>query len=232
MRNLCIALALLACGTALAQRAAIAPLRNPPPAPAVTTPPTAQGVPPTPAPAFPGLPTTPTVPSTPSTTGPSRVNAAFSRGAEVNDPTQIAAAQVDLAALALFNGPVDGQLSAPTRASIRQFQLINRLPATGQLDAATAATLSAAVLTNPGTNPAGAGSAATVINSTTGATTTTTTPQAQTVTAPTATTLVPPILTAPRIGPPTSLPPTRAEQIEQFPLSIGSLNPEPIFIQP
>src|SRR5262249_24463339 len=153
----------------------------PPPAPAVTSPPTSQGVPPTPAPAFPGLPTTPSVPSTPSTTGPARINSSFSRGAEVNDPTQVAAAQVDLAGLGLFAGPVAGQLSSPTRASIRQSQLTNHLPATGQLDANTAAVLPQAVLTTPGTNPAGAGSAATVANTTTGMTAqTVTTPQAQT----------------------------------------------------
>src|SRR5262249_26694993 len=106
MRNLCLVLASLACGTALAQRGGIPPAMSPPPAPAVVSPPTSQGVPPTPAPAFPGLPTTPTVPSTPSTTGPARINSSFSRGAEVNDPTQVAAAQVDLAGLGFFVGPV------------------------------------------------------------------------------------------------------------------------------
>src|SRR5581483_2469536 len=116
----------------------------------------------------------------------------FSRGAEVNDPTQVAAAQVDLAGLGLFTGPVDGQLSAPTRAAIRQFQVTQRLPATGQLDASTAAVLSAAILTNPATNPAGAGSAATAASTATAATaataqtaspmvSTTTTPQATAV---------------------------------------------------
>jgi len=216
MRNPCIALALLACGSALAQRAPAAPAKNPPLPPSVTTPITAQGVPPTPAAAFPGLPTTPASPSTPSTTGPNRQTQSFSRGAEVNDPTQVAATQQDLAGLGLYQGPIDGLLDASTRAAVRQFQLTQRLPATGQLDANTAAAVSASILSNPATNPAAAAPAMTG-----GATA-----------APAATATVPALSTGARIGPPTTLPPTRAPTVEQFPLSIGSLNPEPVFIQP
>jgi hypothetical protein len=218
MRNSCIALALLACGSALAQRAATPPAVARPLPPQVTLPITSQGVPPTPAPAFPGLPTAPVSPSTPSTIGPNRQTQSFSRGAEVNDPTQVAATQRDLASLGIYQGPIDGQLDATTRAAVRQFQLTQRLPATGQLDADTAAAVAATVIAIPATTPS-------MASTTTMSTTTTTAPA-------TASAALPPTAIGARIGPPTSLPPTRANVVEQFPLSIGSLNPEPIFIQP
>ena len=56
-------------------------------------------------------------------------------------PAQVADVQSLLAAQGVYRGPVDGQMSGSLRSGILQFQLAARIPATGQLDAATAAAL-------------------------------------------------------------------------------------------
>jgi hypothetical protein len=158
---------------------------QPPPA-LLTIPPAAQGVPPTPVPAFPGLPAPPTSPATPNTTGlPTEVTAQLRRQTELSAPIDVAQAQNLLAATGFFRGPIDGVLSGPTRSSIRAFQEATGLPATGLLDNQTAAALGInanAPFTNaPGVNFAvspntAPGATATAVAGTNAVTTTPTTP--------------------------------------------------------
>jgi peptidoglycan hydrolase-like protein with peptidoglycan-binding domain len=101
----------------------------------LTMPPADQGVPPTPAPAFPGLPS----PSSSTAVLPS----AQGLGSQVDSQLRPSAAlstaqamgvQAALSQAGLYRGPIDGVLSASTRAAIRAFQSAARLPPTGQLD--------------------------------------------------------------------------------------------------
>lgn len=113
------------------------PLPPPPPSslnPAGST----AGVPPTPASASPGLPS----PSSSSGSLPSQQGL----GAQINNELrpspslnadQVITVQAALAAGGLFRGPIDGNMTASTRAAVRQFQQIQRLPETGELDAET-----------------------------------------------------------------------------------------------
>lgn len=59
-------------------------------------------------------------------------------------PAQVGDLQTRLQAGGFYHGPIDGQLSGATRSSILSFQETARLPATGQIDAATAALLGVA----------------------------------------------------------------------------------------
>ena len=70
-------------------------------------------------------------------------------------PTQVTQVQTLLQQGGFYRGPLDGQLSGPTRASVRAFQQARNLPATGQVDAVTSAALGlnnsvAARTTGPG----------------------------------------------------------------------------------
>src|SRR5581483_9056904 len=65
--------------------------------------------------------------------------------------------QATLAAGGLYSGPIDGIMSGATRAAVSQYQDMQRLPVTGQLDAETLARLSrgaASVGSNGGTGSA------------------------------------------------------------------------------
>jgi hypothetical protein len=109
-----------------------------PPPSSVALPP--QGVPPTPAPATPGLP----APSSstrvlPSSTGLGAQIDNELRPAGSASVAQVADVQAALAAGGLYRGPVDGVFSSATRAAIRQFQSLERLPDTGELDSETLA---------------------------------------------------------------------------------------------
>jgi peptidoglycan hydrolase-like protein with peptidoglycan-binding domain len=59
------------------------------------------------------------------------------RPAASGNATQVLNVQSALAAAGFFRGPIDGNMTASTRAAIRQFQSVNRLPDTGELDAET-----------------------------------------------------------------------------------------------
>jgi hypothetical protein len=141
--------------TNLGAQGQAAPLPSPPP-PSVTVPLAAQGVPPTPAPAFPGLPA-------PTSSG-AVLPSAQGLGADVESQLRPSAAgttqqvvnlQAALAAGGFYRGPLDGVLGASTRAGIREFQLAAQLPATGLLDAETLARLTGTVPTTTPTGSAG-----------------------------------------------------------------------------
>lgn len=148
-------------GTSTAAQSSTAAATAPLPPSSVSTPASVGGVPPTPAPASPGLP------SPPSDTGVFPSQQGF--GARVEnelrpspglDAAQVADVQATLAAGGLYRGPIDGTLSGATRAAIRQFQELDRLPPTGSLDAETLARLqqgvrSGAVASNGATSTAG-----------------------------------------------------------------------------
>jgi peptidoglycan hydrolase-like protein with peptidoglycan-binding domain len=117
------------------------PAVPPPPPASLTIPPAAQGVPPTPAPAMPGLPSPPASPSTPNTRGlPNQVAAELRPGLQLG-VGQVATAQALLAQDGFYRGPIDGNLSGSTRASVRAFQASVGLPPTGELDLATTTAL-------------------------------------------------------------------------------------------
>ena len=117
--------------------AAATPLPPPPP-PSLTQPPADRGVPPTPAPATPGLPAPSSVTrALPSSTGlGSEINNELRPSASLST-AQVADIQASLAAGGLYRGPIDGVLSGATRAAVREFQSIDRLPPTGLLDGET-----------------------------------------------------------------------------------------------
>lgn len=52
-------------------------------------------------------------------------------------PEAVANAQLTLAGLGLYRGPITGTLTGPTRAALRQFQEATALPPTGNLDTRT-----------------------------------------------------------------------------------------------
>jgi hypothetical protein len=114
----------------------------PPPPTSLTLPPAMQGVPPTPAPASPGLPSPGSFTRTlPSETGLGSQVENQLRPAASLSAGQVETVQATLAAGGLYRGPIDGVFSGATRASVREFQAIERLPATGELDAETIARL-------------------------------------------------------------------------------------------
>ncbi|WP_187144322.1 peptidoglycan-binding protein [Microvirga massiliensis] len=49
--------------------------------------------------------------------------------------------QMELKSRGYYDGPIDGRMSIDTRNSIRAFQLVQRLPETGNMDNATLAKL-------------------------------------------------------------------------------------------
>jgi hypothetical protein len=115
-----------------------------PPPPPTSVNPTAASqntIPPTPAPATAGLPATPNSPTLPSAQGLSAQTTNELRPSPSLDTTQVSDVQASLAAGGLYRGPIDGNMSASLRASIRQFQEISNLPQTGSLDAETMARL-------------------------------------------------------------------------------------------
>jgi hypothetical protein len=116
----------------------------PPPPPSSLNPTTSSNntVPPTPAPATAGLPSTPNSPALSSQQGLSATAANESRPSPSLDVAQVVNVQAALAAGGLYRGPIDGNMNASVRASIREFQQISALPQTGELDAQTLATLS------------------------------------------------------------------------------------------
>lgn len=59
----------------------------------------------------------------------------------LNDTVQVMKTQDALRSLGLYRGPLDGELSAATRQSIRQFQQTRDIPLTATLDARTASAL-------------------------------------------------------------------------------------------
>lgn len=126
----------------------------PPPPASVTTPPSAAGVPPTPAPAVAGLPS----PSSPAGSLPSQQGFSSQVNNELRpspslSTDDVATVQASLAAGGLYRGPVDGIYSGATRAAIREFQQVERIPVTGNLDAETMARLQrGSVGTGVGTN--------------------------------------------------------------------------------
>lgn len=111
----------------------------------LTQPPSAQGVPPTPAPATPGLPApSSTTGALPSSQGLGAQVETELRPAPSLNAAQVADVQAALAAGGLYRGPIDGIMSGATRAAILQFQTISRIPATGELDGETMSRLSGA----------------------------------------------------------------------------------------
>jgi hypothetical protein len=114
---------------------------TPPPPVSVTSTGSNAGVPPTPAPAFPGLPSPTQAGTLPSDRGfDAQTNNELRPSSSLN-VGQVANVQASLAAGGLYRGPIDGNMTASTRAAIRQFQEASRLPATGELDAQTMRTL-------------------------------------------------------------------------------------------
>jgi peptidoglycan hydrolase-like protein with peptidoglycan-binding domain len=115
----------------------------PPPPPATTNPLVNSNntVPPTPAPATAGLPNTPNSPTLPSAQGLPQITANELRPSPALDATQVASVQSSLAAGGLYRGPIDGNMSASLRASIKQYQQITGIPQTGEIDAETMARL-------------------------------------------------------------------------------------------
>jgi hypothetical protein len=117
------------------------PLPPPPPTSVNPTASSNNTVPPTPAPATAGLPSTPNSPVLPSQQGPSSTAANESRPSPSLNTTQVTSVQASLAAAGLYRGPIDGNMTASVRASIRRFQEIAALPQTGDLDSETLARL-------------------------------------------------------------------------------------------
>jgi hypothetical protein len=86
---------------------------------------------------------------------------------------QLSSVQAALAAGGLYTGPIDGINSAATRASIAEYQQVQSLPVTGNLDAETAARLnraasSGSVASNGATSTAGTASTASGFSSANG----------------------------------------------------------------
>jgi peptidoglycan hydrolase-like protein with peptidoglycan-binding domain len=136
--RLAVALAGVAGGVASAQTGTGA---LPPPPPSSVTQPTTS-VPPTPAPATPGLPSpSSSIGVLPSQQGLGAQVTNELRPSPSLNASQVSSVQAALAAGGLYRGPIDGTLSGSTRAAVRQFQEINRLPASGDLDAETLARL-------------------------------------------------------------------------------------------
>ena len=98
-------------------------------------------VPPTPAPATAGLPSTPSSGVLPSNQGLAARTQNELRPAPSLSADQVVSVQATLAAGGLYRGPIDGNMSATLRASIREYQQISGLPQTGDLDAETLARL-------------------------------------------------------------------------------------------
>lgn len=115
----------------------------PPPPPTSLNPTTSSNntVPPTPAPATAGLPSTPNSPVLSSQQGLSSTATNESRPSPSLNVDQVTSVQAALAAGGLYRGPIDGNMNASVRASVRQFQEISALPQTGELDAETLARL-------------------------------------------------------------------------------------------
>ncbi|MDB4964768.1 MAG: putative peptidoglycan binding domain, partial [Myxococcales bacterium] len=125
---------------------------TPPPPSSVTGAASTNGVPPTPAPATPGLPSSPATGVLPSQQGfDARTNNELRPSSSLN-VDQVANVQAALASGGFFRGPIDGNLTASTRAAIRQFQNTNRLPETGDLDRETMQRLSTGVVGGVGGN--------------------------------------------------------------------------------
>jgi Putative peptidoglycan binding domain len=105
-----------------------------------TIPSGANGIPPTPTPAFPGLPVPQSASGLPSGTPPSP-QAQDLRTPVGLTPSQVADLQARLMAAGFYHGPIDGALNGPTRSGIRQFQEAARIPVTGVPDGATTGAL-------------------------------------------------------------------------------------------
>lgn len=103
-------------------------------------------VPPTPAPATAGLPSPPQSPALPSQQGLSAREAQELRPSPSLDATQVASVQASLAAGGLYRGPIDGNMSASLRASVREYQALIGLPQTGEIDGETIARLQRSAL--------------------------------------------------------------------------------------
>lgn len=218
--------------------AQVSGFNTPPPPASVTTPPI--GVPATPAPAFPGLPSPPPGGIAPGHGLPGNVAAQLRPSAQLN-AAQVAQLQTRLAANGFYAGPIDGILGATTLGSVRAFQQTAGLPATGAVDAQTAAALGLALSSPTGSMPTGAPATTTTTITTPQASTTT---PATTTTTPTATTTTTIITTTTPVAPagtvPTATPPMRSRDgrtaSPPFPLeNVPAMTPEsgpPVFIQP
>ena len=135
---------LTATGSAASTNASTLP--PPPPASLNPTLSSHNTVPPTPAPATAGLPSNPPAAALPSQQGlPASVQNEL-RPSPSLSVDQVASVQASLAAGGLYRGPIDGNMSATLRASIRSYQQISALPQTGILDAETMARLTRSTL--------------------------------------------------------------------------------------
>jgi peptidoglycan hydrolase-like protein with peptidoglycan-binding domain len=193
-------------------------------------------VPATPTPAFPGLPTPPPGGIAPGQGLPGDVAAQLRPSTQLN-AAQVAQLQSQLAANGFYRGPIDGILGSTTLSSVRAFQQSASLPATGTVDAQTAAMLGL-----PLSSPTG--SMATGAPTTTTPSTTTTTPSTTTTTTPTTTTTTTITTTVTPLSPlgPVPTAPTATGTTDgrtaspPFPLSNPpQMNPNegpPVFIQP
>jgi hypothetical protein len=220
-----------------------------PPPPSLTLPPSVQGVPPTPAPAFPGLPNPPTSPSTPSTVGlPDAVTSQLRPAPSGQAPINVADAQNQLAGGNFYRGPIDGQFNTATRASIRAFQVSVGLPATGLLDEQTATALGLSGFAPTATTSTAANGGTVTTTTTTPQTSTTTTTVPATTTATTTpaatTTTTTPTTTSTGSGTgsvglaATTRPFPLATQVPTTPFALSvpppppPFTPSPLFIQP
>jgi putative peptidoglycan binding protein len=144
-----VALFLVGGASAWAQNGAVGmggPATTAPPPSSVTMPPTAQGVPPTPAPAFPGLPSPTVGGALPSSQGFDARTANELRPSGALNVTQVGQVQSALASAGLYRGPIDGNMTASLRASLRQYQALSAIPQTGDIDAETMARLQRSAL--------------------------------------------------------------------------------------
>ncbi|HWE26756.1 MAG TPA: peptidoglycan-binding domain-containing protein, partial [Polyangia bacterium] len=76
------------------------------------------------------------------------------RPSAAGNSEQLSSVQASLAAGGLYTGPIDGINSAALRASISEYQQLQSLPATGNLDAETVARLERAPSTGVASNGA------------------------------------------------------------------------------
>jgi len=132
--------------TAIPHSTNMNPLPPPPPASLNPLTSTNNTIPPTPATATAGLPSPSASGALPSTQGLPANTANELRPSPSLDSSQVAAVQASLAAGGLYRGPIDGNMSAGLRASLRQYQAISAIPQTGDIDAETMARLQRSAL--------------------------------------------------------------------------------------
>lgn len=228
MRKLFLALAMSVLFP-LSAFAQVSGAATPPPPASVTTRPT--GVPATPTPAFPGLPTPPPGGIAPGQGLPGDVAAQLRPSTQLN-AAQVAQLQTRLAANGFYRGPIDGILGSTTLSSVRAFQQSASLPATGAVDAETAAMLGLPLNSPTGSMATGAPAATTPMTPSVTTTTPTSTTTTTTVTTVTPSSPLGPVPTAPRATGSTD----GRTASPPFPLSNPpQMNPNqgpPVFIQP